>query len=99
MDNAAEPAASVSVRHPLGRWVDEMQDVMKAITTLMEDNERFRAAVESSRHEHGALREEVGRLRADLERHQAEADRLRSEVERQRAAAEAALRERDEARA
>ncbi len=99
MDNAAESAASVNVRHPLGRWVDEMQDVMKAITSLMEDNDRFRAAVESSRHEHGALREEVGRLRADVERHQAEADQLRSEVERQRVATEAALRERDEARA
>lgn len=85
MDNVADPAAKLEARHPLGRWVDEMQDVMKAITNLMEDSDRHRAVAESVQREHGELREELGRLRAELDR--------------QRAATESAERERDELRA
>jgi uncharacterized coiled-coil DUF342 family protein len=99
MDNVADPATRLEVRHPLARWMDDMQDVMKAITSLMEDNERHRAVAESAQHEHAELREEMGKLRAEADRQRAEVDRLRAEVERQRGATETALRERDGARA
>jgi chromosome segregation ATPase len=79
MDNAAGPDA----KNALSRWVDEMQGVMKTITTLIEDSDRQRTVVESTQREHAELRDEVGRLRADLER--------------QRGAAESAQRERDHA--
>jgi chromosome segregation ATPase len=85
MDNVADPATRLDVRNPLSKWVDEMQNVLTMVTTLLEDSERHRAVAESAQREHAELREELGRLR--------------SEVDRQRAAAESAQRERDELRA
>jgi len=85
MDNMAD-------KNPLSKWVDEMQDVMKMITTLMEDSDRHRAVAESAQREHAELRDEMDRLRAEVERQ-------RAEVERQRTAVESAVRERDELRA
>jgi chromosome segregation ATPase len=85
MDNVADPATTLDVRNPLSKWVDEMQNVLTMVTTLLEDSERHRAVAESAQREHAELREELGRLR--------------SEVDRQRAAAESAQRERDELRA
>src|SRR5690242_21807393 len=38
MENSGGPAARTEMRHPLTKWVDEMQDVLRAVTTLMEDN-------------------------------------------------------------
>jgi len=86
MDNVADTA------NPLSKWVDEMQDVIKMITNLMEDSDRHRAVAESAQREHSELREELGRLRSEVERQ-------RAEVDRHRAAAESAGRERDELRA
>jgi chromosome segregation ATPase len=85
MDNVADPATRLDVRNPLSKWVDEMQNVLTMVTTLLEDSERHRAVAESAQREHAELREELGRLR--------------SEMDRQRAAAESAQRERDELRA
>lgn len=79
MDNVAGPDA----KNALSKWVDEMQGVMKMITSLVEDSDRQRGIVESTQHEQAELREEVGRLRA--------------EVDRERAATASAQRERDHA--
>ena len=99
MDKLADPAARLDARSPLSKWVDEMQDVMKMITALMEDSERHRAVAESAQREQNDLRDEMNRLRAEIERHRSETDAQRAEVERQRAAVAAALHERDELRA
>ena len=89
MNNVADPVARHDgpgdARNPLTKWVDEMQGVLRMITTLIEDNDRHRAVAESAQREQAETREELGRLRA--------------EVDRYRAAAESAQRERDEARA
>ena len=79
MDNVAGPDA----KNALSKWVDEMQGVMKMITSLVEDGDRQRGIVESTQREQAELREEVGRLRA--------------EVDRERAATASAQRERDHA--
>jgi chromosome segregation ATPase len=99
MDNPVE-------RNPLAKWVDEMQGVMKMVTSLIEDNDRNRAVVESAQREQADLREELHRLRAELETQRMEIDRERGETERQRAETErqrslldAAQRERDDLRA
>jgi chromosome segregation ATPase len=91
MDNSAE-------RNPLSRWVDEMQGVMKMITSLIEDSDRNRAVVESAQREQADLREEIHRLRAELETQRMEMDRQRGETEHQRALVETAQRERDDLR-
>ena len=92
MDNSAE-------KHPLTRWVDEMQGVMTMITGLIEDNDRHRAVADSAQREQGQLREEIHRLRAEVETQRMEVDRQRGETERQRALLDAAQRERDDLRA
>jgi chromosome segregation ATPase len=106
MENVADPAARPDARAPLSKWVDEMQGVLRTITTLIEDSDRHRAIAESAQREHDELREELGRLRvevdqqrAEVERQRAEVERQRAEVERQRAATDGAQRERDELRA
>lgn len=85
MDKLADAAVNLDARNPLGKWVDEMRGVIKMVTSLLEDNERYRAGAESAQQENAAVREELVRLRA--------------EVERERVAAESAQRERDELRA
>jgi peptidoglycan hydrolase CwlO-like protein len=99
MDNVADPAARLEARNPLIKWVDEMQDVMRMITTLIEDNDRHRAVAESAQREQAEARDELGRLRAEMDRQRAELDRQRTELDRQRTAAESLQRERDELRA
>jgi chromosome segregation ATPase len=89
MDNVGDPAGRLDAQNPLSKWVDEMQGVMKMITSLIEDSDRHRAVAESAQREQADLRDELGRLRAEV-------DRQRAEGERQRAAAESAQRERDE---
>lgn len=84
MNNSAEPTSGVEARSPLMKWVDEMQDVIKVITNLVEEGDRHRAVAESAQREYAELREEAGRLRVEVEEH--------------RGLAEAAQRERDELR-
>ncbi len=99
MDHSADPGVRLDANNPLGKWVDEMQAVMKAITTLIEDNERHRDVAESAQREHAELREELGRLRAEMDRQHAEVARNREEIESQRVAVEGVQRERDDLRA
>jgi chromosome segregation ATPase len=91
MDNSAE-------KNPLTKWVDEMQGVMKMVTSLIEDSDRSRAVAESAQREQAELREEIHRLRAESETQRMEVDRQRGETERQRALVEAVQRERDDLR-
>ena len=95
MDHSAD-AGRADAKNPLTRWVDEMQGVMKMITTLIEDSDRHRAVAETAQHEHAVLREELERLRAELDRDRGEAKRIQDELERRR---EAVQRERDDLRA
>jgi chromosome segregation ATPase len=99
MENVADPVGRPDARAPLSKWVDEMQDVLRTITTLIEDSDRHRAIAESAQREHVELRDELGRLRAEVDQQLAEVERQRAEVERQRAATDGAQRERDELRA
>lgn len=92
MDNSAE-------KHPLTRWVDEMQGVMKMITGLIEDSDRHRAVAEAAQHEQAELREEIQRLRGEVETQRMEVDRQRDETARQHSLLDAAQRERDDLRA
>ena len=105
MDHSADPGGRLDAKNPLTKWVDEMQGVMKMITTLIEDSDRHRAAAELAQREHAELREELGRVRAEIdhhrteaERHREEVERQRAELERQRAAVESVQRERDDLR-
>ncbi len=106
MDHSADPGGRLDAKNPLTKWVDEMQGVMKMITTLMEDSDRHRAVAESAEREQAELRDELSRLRTEMVGHQSEAGRLREEVQRQRAEAERqratieiVQRERDDVRA
>lgn len=99
MDNPADPGGRLEAKTPLTKWVDEMQGVMKMITSLIEDSDRHRAVAESAQREHMELRDELQRLRAEVESERSEVERQRAEVERQREAAESAYRERDDLRA
>lgn len=83
MNDSAETAAP-GTRNPLTKWVDEMQDVVKQVTSLIDESDRHRAAAESTQREFSQLREAAAGLRA--------------ESERQRELLEAAQRERDELR-
>jgi chromosome segregation ATPase len=87
MNNVAGPDA----KNALSKWVDEMQGVMKMITSLVEDSDRQRGIVESTQHEQAELREEVSRLRAEVERERA----ATASVQRER---DHAQRERDQLR-
>jgi chromosome segregation ATPase len=83
MNDSAETAAP-GTRNPLTKWVDEMQDVIKQVTSLIDESDRHRAAAESTQREFSQLRDAAAGLRA--------------ESERQRELLEAAQRERDELR-
>jgi chromosome segregation ATPase len=98
MDHSADPGGRFDAKTPLTKWVDEMQGVIKTITSLIEDNDRHRAIAESAQREHAELRDELGRLHAEIDRYRSEADRHRDEAERQRLAVERVQQERDELR-
>ena len=85
MDNVAGPDA----KNALSKWVDEMQGVMKMITTLVEDSDRQRGIVESTQREQAELQREQAELREEV-------GRLRAGVDRERAATANAQRERDQ---
>src|SRR5216683_2623885 len=79
MDNSADPIVRTETRHSLTKWVDEMHDVLRTVTSLMEDNDRLQSVAESAQREQGELREELGRLRAEVATLQSESDRLKTE--------------------
>jgi len=83
MSDAAE-TTTPGTRNPLTKWVDEMQDVIKQVTSLIDESDRHRAAAESTQREFSQVRDAVASLRA--------------EIERQRELLEATSRERDELR-
>jgi len=95
MDHSADPASRLDAKNPLTKWVDEMQGVMKMITSLIEESDRYRAIAESAQREHAELREKLDRLRGEIDGHRSELERRHDEIERQRAAAESVQRERD----
>ena len=98
MDNSADPGGKLDANNPLTKWVDEMQSVMRMISSLIADSDRHREVAESAQREQAELREEVHRLRAEVETHRMDVDRQRGETERQRALVDAAQRERDDLR-
>jgi len=79
MSNTADPTART--RHSLASWVDEMQDVLRTVTALMEDNDRLQSVADSAQHEQAELREELGRLRAEAQQQRALAESAQREVE------------------
>jgi chromosome segregation ATPase len=81
MSNSADPTARTVARHSLASWVDEMQDVLRTVSALMEDNDRLQSVAESAQHEQAELREELGRLRAEAQQQRALAESSQREVE------------------
>jgi chromosome segregation ATPase len=96
MDHSADPGGRLDAKNPLTKWVDEMQGVMKMITSLIEDSDRHRAVAESAQRDQAELREELNRMRVEADSQRSAAERLREEIERQRAAVESGQRERDD---
>jgi predicted RNase H-like nuclease (RuvC/YqgF family) len=87
MTNSADPTARTEMRHSLASWVDEMQDVLRTVTALMEDNDRLQSVADSAQREQAELHEELGRLRTEVQQQrglaksaQREVEHLRSEV-------------------
>jgi chromosome segregation ATPase len=85
MDNSADPIVRTETRHSLTKWVDEMHDVLRTVSTLMEDNDRLQSVAESAQREQGELREELGRLRAEAQQYRGLAETAQREVEHLRA--------------
>jgi len=81
MSTTADPTAKTETRHSLASWVDEMQDVLRTVTALMEDNDRLQSVADSAQHEQAELREELGRLRAEAQQQRALAESAQREVE------------------
>ena len=81
MANSTDPTARTETRHSLASWVDEMQDVLRTVTALMEDNDRLQSVADSGQHEQAELREELGRLRAEAQQQRALAESAQREVE------------------
>jgi predicted RNase H-like nuclease (RuvC/YqgF family) len=81
MTNSADPTARTETRRSLASWVDEMQDVLRTVTALMEDNDRLQSVADSAQREQAELREEVGRLRAEAQQQRGLAESAQREVE------------------
>ena len=81
MTNSADPTARTETRRSLASWVDEMQDVLRTVTALMEDNDRLQSVADSAQREQAELREEVGRLRAEVQQQRGLAESAQREVE------------------
>ena len=85
MNNAADPTARTETqRHSLASWVEDMQDVLRTVTALMEDNDRLQSVADSAQREQGELHEELGRLRAEAQQQRGLAESAQREVERLR---------------
>ncbi len=81
MTNSADPTARSETRHALASWVDEMQDVLRTVTALMEDNDRLQSVADSAQREQAELHEELGRLRAEAQQQRGLAESAQREVE------------------
>jgi chromosome segregation ATPase len=81
MNNSADPTARTETRHSLASWVEDMQDVLRTITALMEDNDRLQSVADSAQREQTELREELGRLRAEAQQQRGLAESAQREVE------------------
>ena len=68
MDDAAPLPSSAEISGSLTKWVDEMLNVIKAITTLGEESARHRALAEQAQREYADLCEEVAKLRTEVDR-------------------------------
>jgi predicted RNase H-like nuclease (RuvC/YqgF family) len=84
MNNSADPTARTETRHSLASWVEDMQDVLRTVTALMEDNDRLQSVADSAQREQAELREEVGRLRAEAQQQRGLAESAQREVEQLR---------------
>jgi hypothetical protein len=60
-----DPFAMDEARRRLTRWIEDGQNVLGAVPWLFEENDRLRAAAESSDHECSRLRREIDALRAE----------------------------------
>ena len=112
MDDAAPLPSSSEISGSLTKWVDEMLNVIKAITTLGEESARHRALAEQAQREYADLCEEVAKLRTEVDRIgmlassaerqrdelREEVAKLRPEVDRVGMLASSAERQRDELR-
>jgi predicted RNase H-like nuclease (RuvC/YqgF family) len=81
MNNSADPTARTETRHSLASWVEDMQDVLRTVTALMEDNDRLQSVADSAQREQAELREELGRLRAEAQQQRGLAESAQREVE------------------
>jgi predicted RNase H-like nuclease (RuvC/YqgF family) len=81
MNNSADPTARTETRHSLASWVEDMQDVLRTVTALMEDNDRLQTVADSAQREQAELREELGRLRAEAQQQRGLAESAQREVE------------------
>jgi len=81
MDSSTDPTARTVTRPSLTGWVNEMQDVLRAVTTLMEDNDRLQSIAESAQRDQADLREEVSRLRSETQQQRSLAESSQREVE------------------
>jgi len=81
MNNSADPTARTETRHSLASWVEDMQDVLRTVTALMEDNDRLQSVADSAQREQAELHEELGRLRAEAQQQRGLAESTQREVE------------------
>lgn len=96
MNDATESTSGLATRHSLGRWVDEMHEVLKEVTNLIAESDRHRAVAESTQRELGELRDDAAKLGSEAARLRAEIGKLQAEMEQHRGIAEAAQRERED---
>jgi len=94
----SEPNTGLVTRNSLGKWVDEMQDVLKGITDLIQEADRHRTVSEAAQREIVEFRAEAAKLRDESGKVSEELGKLRGEIEYYRGIAEAAQREREELR-
>lgn len=84
MNNSADPTARTETRHSLASWVEDMQDVLRTVTALMEDNDRLQSVADSAQREQAELHEELGRLRAEAQQQRGLAESTQRDVEQLR---------------
>jgi len=98
MSNAVDPTTGLATRDSLGKWVDEMQVVLKDVTRLLEETDRQRGLTETAQRESSELRDETAKLRDETAKLRVEIGSLRADLEQYRGIANSAQRERDELR-
>lgn len=98
MNDATESTSGLATRHSLGKWVDDMQEVVKEVANLLAESARHRALAESTQRELGELRDDAAKLGGEAARLRAELGKLQAEVEQYRRLAETAQGEREDLR-